>query len=325
LVTHPSLYRNYQPRPRLRTDPSLALLGDLPSLLKAWQLANRAEGKSPLTIEGYQDRVGRFVRFVKDQDGQLDSHTVRMFLVSLQEKRLAPATISAFYRAIHAFANWLVAEGIAESDPMPNIRPPRIPRTKPRPFSPQDLENMMLITSGQRFVDYRDRALMLVFLDTGLRLAEVAGMMEEDVNFDAETVKVMGKGAKERMVRIGQATRLAMLRYRLRRRDDYPNFWVAENRKPLTRDGVRRAMQNLCRRAEVTAGTKGPHRFRHTAAINFLRNGGTPFVLQTMLGHSTLTMTRHYTESLEFSDVFKAHQTASPVDRFLDGRKTGRH
>lgn len=290
-------------------------------LMNAWILACRAEGKSPLTVDSYRQRIGDFVRFVQQNGGNMGNYEVRLYLVSLQNRGLSKNTVSTYYRIIRTFANWTVAEGLIDSDPIPNVRPPRVPQTKPRPFSPRDIDALLLLTEGKRFVDYRNRALLLVFLDTGLRLAEVAGMMDDDVSFEAEAIRIMGKGAKERTVRIGRATRLAMLRYHVRRTDDYPNFWVSESRTPLTREGLREAIKKLCLRAEITDAKPGPHTLRHTAAINFLRNGGDAFMLQAMLGHSTLTMTRHYTSVIDSADVFEAHRRASPVDRLFEKRR----
>jgi len=153
-----------------------------------------------------------------------------------------------------------------------------------------------------------------MFLDTGLRLSELAGIQLADVNFDRETIKVMGKGAKERVVRMGKTTQKALLHYLLKRNDDYSCLWVTEERRPLRRAGVQIAIKRLCHRAEITDAKPGPHTFRHTAAINYLRNGGSEFTLQIMLGHSTLEMTRKYVSSLGAEDMIKMHKIASPVD-----------
>lgn len=124
----------------------------------------------------------------------------------------------------------------------------------------------------------------------------------------------MGKGAKERVVRIGKTTQKAILRYLLMRTDPYPCLWVTEERRPLKGKGVQMAIKRLCHRANIKDTTPGPHTFRHTSAINYLRNGGDVFTLQVMLGHSTLQMTRRYVSTLGADDLFRVHQKASPVD-----------
>jgi len=81
--------------------------------------------------------------------------------------------------------------------------------------------------------------------------------------------------------------------------------------------GIQMAIKRLCARAGITGAKRGPHTFRHTAAINYLRNGGSEFTLQIMLGHSTLSMTRRYVSTLGEEDLIKAHQLASPVDNLF--------
>lgn len=124
----------------------------------------------------------------------------------------------------------------------------------------------------------------------------------------------MGKGAKERVVRMGKTTQKALLRYLLMRTDTHPCLWVTEERRPLEARGVQMAIKRLCHRANITDARLGPHTFRHTAAINYLRNGGDVFTLQVMLGHSTLQMTRRYVSVLGIDDLVRVHTKASPVD-----------
>lgn len=153
-----------------------------------------------------------------------------------------------------------------------------------------------------------------MFLDTGLRLEELANIQLQDVNFDHGTIKVMGKGAKERLVGIGRATQKALLKYLLMRTDNHDCLWVTEERMPLKRRGVQTAIGRLAERAGITDAKRGPHTFRHTSATMALRNGASPFYVQSLLGHATLAMTRRYTETVNSEDAVKAHRKFSPVD-----------
>lgn len=197
---------------------------------------------------------------------------------------------------------------------MLNIKTPRIPKTKPTPFSHSDIVSLLEQCSGKLFVDVRNRAIIFIFLDTGLRLSELAGIQLEDIELIISTIRVMGKGSKERIVRIGKRTQKELLRYLLMRIDNYPCLWVNKSRKPLTAWGIQLAIKKLCYKAGITDTKPGPHTFRHTAAINYLRNGGDQFTLQMMLGHSTLQVTRRYVSSLGEVDMIRVHQKASPVD-----------
>jgi len=105
-----------------------------------------------------------------------------------------------------------------------------------------------------------------------------------------------------------------LLQYVLARDDMHDSLWVTRTRTPMTMFAIQSVVGRLCRRAGVVGTKRGPHTFRHTAAMNFLLNSEDPFALQTMLGHSTLEMTRRYTRSLQEKHMLKVHDKASPVD-----------
>ena len=197
---------------------------------------------------------------------------------------------------------------------MANIKKPRLPKKLIRPFSTQDIQRMRMLTSGNRFADVRNRAVILLLLDTGIRLNELSHIQLKDIDFDRETVRIYGKGNKERMVRIGRNTQKALLRYLLARHDEYPCLWLNVSRRPISRDGIQTAVEKLCKSAEITNAKPGPHTFRHAAAIIFLRNGGDSSILQYMLGHSSFDMTRRYLSTLGERELVAAHKKANPVD-----------
>jgi len=279
---------------------------------KNYLIACKVEGKSPRTIETYSMVLSRYLQFTNGTG--TSTIQIREFLLSLREAKLSPSTVHIYYRSLKTFFKWLVAEGFTTKSPMDNIRPPRLPNMIIRPFSRQDIDNLLLLCSSTSFLDLRNRAMVLVFIDTGLRLFELADIQLSNVNFDTETIKVMGKGSKERVVRIGRTAQKALLKYLLSRNDSHPCLWVTEERRPMTRGGIKILIKRLCQRAGITDARPGAHTFRHSFAINFLRNGGSEFALQVMLGHSTLHMTRKYVSTFGAEDSFKAHQKASPVD-----------
>jgi len=288
--------------------------------LEVFILSCRVSGLSPATLSNYSYQLGRFMTFC-NQSGLADGHDitahhVRAYLLSLQE-RMGPVSVQDYYKTVNRFFNWMIEEGILAQSPMRNIKPPRTPRLAPQPFSHRDIGNLLALCSGGTLLEVRNRALVLLFLDTGLRLSEVTGIQLGDIDFDREVIKVMGKGAKERRVRIGKVTQKAILRYLLVREDALPCLWITEERRPMKKAGVQMAIKRLCARAGITGAKRGPHTFRHTAAINYLRNGGSEFTLQIMLGHSTLSMTRRYVSTLGEEDLIKAHQLASPVDNLF--------
>jgi site-specific recombinase XerD len=296
--------------PAVKQQPRLATPLDpipLQNYIKEYLTNCIIEEKTGDTVSTYAFRLNDFL---KCSTG-ITPMDLRVYFQGLMERNLAASTRNAYYRSLHTFFEWAVKDGKLEKNPLANIKAPRLPKKLPQPFSPDDLDRLLLITSGQRFTEVRNRAILLVFLDTALRLAELSALKRSDIDILTGHVLIMGKGAKQRGVRIGKSARKALNKYTSMRDDDLPALWLSEERRPMTRAGIKVTIDKLCLRA----GIKGsPHKCRHTAAINYLRNGGSAFNLQILLGHSTLTMTRHYVSGLNSEDMMKEHVTASPVD-----------
>jgi len=272
---------------------------------------------APTTISNYQYHLKQFIGFCSGigvtTSGKISIQHIRQFLLKLREHN-NPISVSDYLKTIKRFFNWMVEEDIIAESPATKMRLGRLPKILIKPFTYSDINALLLLCSGNRFLDLRNRAMTLILIDTGIRLGEMAGIQLSDIDFESETIRVMGKGAKERIVRIGKATQKALLRYLLARNDDFPCLWVTEERRPLTREGIRIQVKVLCKRAGIVGKKLGPHTFRHTMATMSLRNGASPFDIQSILGHETLHMTKKYTETVNSEDAVKAHRKFSPVD-----------
>ncbi len=165
-----------------------------------------------------------------------------------------------------------------------------------------------------RFLGSRNRAVVLVLLDTRVRLSELAEMRLSQINFERGWVKVRGKGDKERLVRMGKPTQRALWIYLTWRRVDRDEVWLSEEQTPISAHGIQCLIERLKQRAGVK-GNGSVHRFRHTFALNFLRGGGNPRELQYLLGHTSIDMSMRYVAALGAEDALRAHEKASPVDR----------
>jgi len=158
----------------------------------------------------------------------------------------------------------------------------------------------------------RNKSLILLLLDTGLRSSEIASLRIKDVDKRNTRLKVMGKGSKERIVPFSAITSMSLWRYLATRPDarpDDPAFSTARDR-PLSNFEVRDIISATGDRAGVIGAH--PHRFRHTFAINFLRNGGNVYALKEILGHASLRMCLRYLEIAQ-ADVENNYRPASPV------------
>ena len=237
----------------------------------------RAENKSARTVETYLEAVLQLDGFLAARGLDLAAASredLEAFLAGLLA-RWKPATAANRHRALRAFYAWLEEEGEIPADPMAKMKPPRVPE-QPAPVLTEDLLRRLLATcAGRDFESCRDRALILLLLDTGGRLAEIAGMRLGDLNFEYDVVVVIGKGGRERALPFGNRTGKALDQY-LRARARHPHhglewFWIGRKGR-ITASGI----AQLLRRRGHEAGIEHlhAHLFRHTFAHLWLRQGG---------------------------------------------------
>jgi len=152
-----------------------------------------------------------------------------------------------------------------------------------------------------------------------MRLSELIGLKKEDIDFRNKTLKVLGKGNRERRIPIGKRLLAALWKYQLHRPQpatgSNDNFFLTQDGWPLTKNRVETIIKNLGKKAALQGVRCSPHTFRHTFCIQFLRNGANLFSLQQMTGHSSLEVLRGYVALAE-SDIKAAHQKYSPADNF---------
>jgi integrase/recombinase XerC len=291
--------------------------GDLTAYLQTFLLSCKVDGLSPASLRDYNQKIGLFVSFCTDvginKPKQLDAAGIRTFLAKLQETN-SQISVADYYRCVKRFLNWMVEERVLKGNPMDVIRPPKVPKKMIAPFTPDHIKRLLLLCDERKFLGARNKAIILVLLDTGLRLSEAVSIQLADVNFDRETIKVMGKGAKERVVRIGRMAQKALLRYLLMREDDHPCLWVTEERRPLRQEGISQMLKVLKHRAKLEGVRCSAHTFRHTFATRALLNGAGEFEVQSLLGHEGLDMTRRYAASLRSEAAVVGHRRFSPVD-----------
>lgn len=282
-----------------------------------FMLANEVNNLAESTMRYYEQKVGEFIKFcinldINDVTHIMPSH-VRLFMLKLQETN-NPTSCHDFYRAIKRFFNWSIDEGILLSSPIRNIKPPKVPKKVVQPFTIEQIKELLNQCGCSTLIGLRDRALILIFLDTGLRLSEIANIKLDDIDKNKEIIKVMGKGAKERIVRIGNNAREALLDYLRIREDENPFLWISSKNFELTARGIELRIHSLGVRAKISGVRCSPHTFRHTFATNSLINGANEFNVQSLLGHSTLTMTRRYVSTLDSSNAVIGHRKFSPAD-----------
>lgn len=288
----------------------------------------QAKNLSQHTIEFYKYRLEAFQRFMTAQynDVPLDDITpaiIRDFLAN-EKSRISAGAADDSFVSLRVLFRYLVREGFVEDTPMTRVERPKQKKVVIAAFTSAQVE-AMLGTCKSDFNGVRNRAIILILLDCGLRVSELCGITLGDFDWSELTVLVTGKGDKERIVPFGHTARSALLTY-LERRGDIPKmetFFLTCYGDPMGRYAVLRALKECGTRASVSGVRVSPHTFRHTCAVMYLRNGGDVFSLQKLLGHTDLTMTRRYAELTE-SDVVKKHRLYSPADAIRAPTPSGR-
>jgi len=311
----------------------------LDSLVQGYLLTCRSEGKSARTLQIYSVVLKNFLWFARQnglpsQAQSLKAIHLRQFLwyVASESNRwdsaspaarkpASPSTVSCYYRVLHSFFNWLQREQLLDNNPFTYVKPPKKQTRLIKALSREEIERLFEACCGKDSLDIRNRSILSVFLDTGLRLSELSCLKVSDVATNTGSIVIRnGKGGKQRVVRIGAKAQKALWRYLLLpRRGDADTLFLDRSGRPLDARGIKTMIKRLGNKAGVKAH---PHQLRHTFAISFLRAGGDVFSLQYLLGHSTLAMTQRYLQSLNADDAVKAHQRFSPLDNLVS-RQSG--
>lgn len=214
------------------------------------------------------------------------------------KKPLRPSTVQNYHKHLRRFFTWLIEEEVLVASPMEKVKPVIARPDQIQPFTCEQVS--ALLVAAERSRDRRRNvAAVKVLFDTGLRASELCGLRMRDVDMDQQHFRVLGKGNKYRTVPFGKAVRKALWQY-LReehREPDDPLFTSSRGiaaGDPMTRGDLLQLVERLGKKAGISATRCSPHTFRHTFAVNFLKNGGNTFSLKIMLGHTSLHMTNKY-------------------------------
>jgi integrase/recombinase XerC len=269
------------------------------------------------TVRAYRTDLERFCGFAEAagcaEVGAVDTRVIRAYLAHLHRQGLDPVSVGRHLSALRSWLRFLVRRGVVERNVARDVRSPRLPR-KLVTFLPVDEAKHMVDARGLGgAARARDVAILELLYASGLRVSELVGLDVDAVDSEAMTVRVLGKGSKERMVPFGQAAARALLAYQGSPPSPRGPLFVNARGGRLSQ----RSVQNLVKRAARAAGIVrriSPHTLRHTFATHLLDGGADLRMVQDLLGHSRLSTTQRYTH-VGSTQLMRIYDAAHPRAR----------
>jgi integrase/recombinase XerD len=262
------------------------------------------------SLDAYRRDLTRYAGYLRERDmanaTDVDEATVTGFVGQLSASeyeeghRYRASSVARALAAVRSFHAFLLREGEADADPSEGVVRPKVPRTLPRPLTVEEVASLLAVPNDTEPAGLRDRAILEVLYGAGLRISELVGLDVDDVDLEEGSVKVMGKGSKERIVPLGKFATRAVANYLTRARPALAGqksgaaMFLNQRGGRLTRQGADRVLHV----AAAGAGMKKrvtPHMLRHSFATHLLEGGADVRVVQELLGHASLATTQIYT------------------------------
>jgi site-specific recombinase XerD len=306
-------------------------------VLRRYLLWHEAEGHSRKTESNYQKVLRLFFSYLRDEHqltdlNELEVEHVRAWLVYLRntpgqhERARSSKTVENYCRHLLGFLHWCVSEGVLDHDPTERVRLPKAEKKHLRVFSDEEVKLLHeacapastgLRPDVRRMLTARNRAILWTLLDTGMRESELCGMRFKDLDRKHGTVYIMGKGAKERKLLLGQRGYHFLTSYfdhwRGEPESTEEHLLLTDDGSPLTPQTILKLFRRLKKASGITDKRVSAHTCRHWYAIRFLLKGGMLFALQRHLGHESLEMVKVYAHFTD-QDAEEEKRKYSPAD-----------
>lgn len=276
-------------------------------------------GASPNTIRAYSADLARYLEWA-EREGvdpiRLGHRQMRRYLAELDRAHYARTTIARRFSSVRSLFAFLLAEGLADSDPSSVLATPKLPRRLPRLVPSEAISALLDCPDAETPTGVRDRAILELLYASGARVSELSALTLSSLDLTQGQVKVMGKGSKERIIPIHKAAAnrlreyVRMARPTLVGGSQSEALFLSTRGLPLSADAIRRLFKRYLAIAGASASLS-PHAMRHTFATHLIEGGADLRTVQELLGHVALSTTQIYTH-LSMKRLQDVHRDAHP-------------
>lgn len=263
-----------------------------------------SEGLARNTLESYRRDVTQLSAWLEKRGSTLVAATtddLREYLAHLIEtKKAAPRSSARVVSSLKRLYAFLLRENRISSDPSGELDSPKLPRSLPKSLSEQDVDALLAAPNAETDLGQRDRAMLETLYASGLRVSELVGLKLAQVSLDMGVVRILGKGAKERLVPLGEEAVAQIAHFQKDARPRLLNGKKSDALFVTARGGAmtRQSFWHLIKRYALIAGIRtaiSPHTLRHAFATHLINHGADLRVVQLLLGHADITTTQIYT------------------------------
>ena len=279
---------------------------------------------SPQTIRNYQKQVSYLLDhlWIEHRIDELEAVTpqmVKQYLLVMQKKGRKPSYLNDLLKAFKCFFRYVWEEEYIDRLITAKIKNVKQPKVIIKTFSDLQVRQLLNYYHNTTYLDVRNKTLITLFFDTGMRLGEVINLTKEDIKRDFILVR-HGKGEKERVVPKSPYLSKQLFRYErvkegyfYKRAIPYTNYFLSKNGKPLTNEAVEKMLRVAGKDLAISDVRVSPHTCRHTFAQMQLRNGLDVYSLSRLMGHENISITQRYLEGLRDQEIIVAGTKTSPL------------